>query len=102
VRTRWAAPLIVVALFGCGSEQSDEPLVDAADFEFAKRDITVKPGSTVTWTNTGSTAHTVKGDGFFSKAIEPGERYSFRFSSAGSFDYICTLHTDMEGSVKVE
>ena len=102
MRPRRAAPLIVIALIGCGSEDKDTPSVDAVDFAFEEPEITVKAGTTVTWTNTGSTPHTVKGDGFFSKAIDPGKTYRFRFESAGTFDYVCTLHADMEGTVKVQ
>ena len=54
----------------------------------------MKAGDTVEWTNTGSTEHTVKGPGFFSKAIEPGAKFEHRFDHAGTFHYICTLHPE--------
>jgi plastocyanin len=94
VRAAAAALIVAAALAGCGGGDSEEPKVDAADFSFDPGTTEVKVGQTVEWTNTGSTDHTVKGPGFFSKAIEPGGTYSRRFLEAGSFKYICTLHPD--------
>ena len=47
--------------------------------------------------------HTIKGPGFFSpRALGHGEKYTHRFSKAGRFPYLCTLHpTLMRGSVLV-
>lgn len=107
MRARWAAPLIVAALLvaSCGGDDSESlspPEVNAADFAFEKSEITVDAGTTVTWTNTGKTTHTIKGDGFFSKAVDPGETYEFEFSEPGSYDYLCTLHPDdMKGTIQV-
>jgi len=67
----------------------------------------------VTWTNTGETIHTVKGKGFFSKAIDPGGDYEFTFGPstlrvrggvvpAPEYRYHCTLHpTRMRGTIVV-
>ena len=87
------ALVALVAFAGCGSGSSD-PKVKAEDFDFSTTKLTVKAGDTVTWTNAGSTEHTVKGDGFFSRAIEPGSTYRHRFDRAGTYSYICTLHPD--------
>lgn len=88
---RTALLALTLVLVGCGSSSS-QPAVKAEDFAFSKASLTVKPGETVVWSNTGTTEHTVKGSGFFSKAIEPGSTYSHRFDAAGTFRYICTLH----------
>jgi plastocyanin len=82
---------LALALVGCGSSSS-QPAVKAEDFDFSQKSLTVKAGETVVWTNTGATEHTVKGPGFFSKAIEPGATYSHRFDASGTFSYFCTLH----------
>jgi plastocyanin len=101
-----AALIVSVASPGCGSSgksggsSSDE--VQAGEFFFKAKEIRVKAGGQVTWTNTGKTTHTVKGPGFFSQAIDPGMRYSHRFSTAGRFPYLCTLHPQlMRGTVVV-
>jgi plastocyanin len=82
---------LTVLLVGCGSSSS-QPAVKAEDFDFSRASLTVKAGETVVWTNAGTTEHTVKGSGFFSRAIEPGGKYSHRFDAAGTFSYFCTLH----------
>ena len=77
--------------------------VDTFDFGFDPADDTVEAGDTVTWENSGETIHTVKGDGFFSKAINPGDSYEHRFTKPGTYDYICTLHPDqMQGTIVVK
>ena len=77
--------------------------VDTFDFGFDPADDTIEAGDTVTWENSGETIHTVKGDGFFSKAINPGDSYEHRFTKPGTYDYICTLHPDqMQGTIVVK
>jgi plastocyanin len=77
--------------------------VDAVDFAFEPEDVTVEPGTTVAWTNNGMTTHTVKGNGFFSEAIDPGADYRYTFDKPGTYKYICTLHPDqMRGTVVVK
>lgn len=63
--------------------------------------ITVKAGTTVTWTNNDSMAHTVTGAGWSSDQLSYGQSFSHKFSSAGSFDYHCSIHPVMQGTVNV-
>ncbi len=100
--------LVGVPSLGCGGEERPSRTarpsteVAAADFRFEPATAAVKEGATVTWTNTGKQIHNVKGPGFFSKAIDPGERYHLRFEKAGSYRYLCTLHPQqMRGTVTV-
>ena len=69
-------------------------------------DITV--GTTVAWDNADIT-HTVSSgkapetDGIFdSELMEFGDVFEFTFTDAGTFDYFCTLHPWMVGTVNVE
>lgn len=81
---------------------SSSTSVEAYDFGFRPPSETLKIGDAVTWTNTGRTTHTVKGPGFFSQAINPGQSYSFTFKKSGTYHYICTLHpTLMRGTIVV-
>jgi plastocyanin len=97
---------------GCGGDDADdasgassssgEPRVEALDFEFESAKLTVAAGTAVTWDNAGETIHTVKGRGFFSRAIDPGGTYEHRFSDPGTYRYLCTLHpTTMRGTISV-
>jgi plastocyanin len=85
-----------------GSSSPSSTSIEAYDFGFRPSSEAVKVGDAVTWTNTGQTTHTVKGPGFFSKAITPGQGYSFTFKNPGTYRYICTLHpTLMRGTIVV-
>ena len=78
--------------------------VTIKDMAFSPADITVAKGTKVTWTNNDSTAHTVTGDsehGPNSQPIEPGKSYSFTFADEGTFNYHCTIHPEMTGTVTV-
>ena len=73
--------------------------------------LTVKTGTSVTWTNKDSTIHTVtsglpeKGDVgtlFDSSLINPGNTFVHVFDKQGTFDYSCTLHPFMHGQINVK
>lgn len=75
--------------------------MDIVDFAFAQPEITVRPGTTVTWTNTGVAPHTVTGLPTESGTIDPGQSFSYTFDTAGTFDYQCAFHPQMTGRVIV-
>jgi len=65
--------------------------------------MTVKKGESVTWVNKDPFPHTVTAAGKFdSKSIAANGKWSYRATKAGEFPYICTLHPNMTGAVKVE
>nr|WP_246282015.1 multicopper oxidase domain-containing protein [Nitrosopumilus ureiphilus] len=65
--------------------------------------IQVNSGSTVTWTNDDFVAHTVTDveKSFDSEFIQAGSIWSKTFEKSGEFDYFCTLHPWMKGTVSV-
>ena len=68
---------------------------------YAPTAVTVDAGDTVTWVfDDGNIPHDVKGDGFKSPKQRDGE-WSHTFADAGSYDYFCTLHPYMKGTVEV-
>lgn len=71
---------------------------------FVPNPITVAVGTTVTWTNNDSTSHTVTSNtGLFnSNVLSAGKSFSFTFPTAGTFQYHCTFHSGMVGSVVVQ
>jgi plastocyanin len=85
---------------GSGADSSDA--IAVRDFEFAPSSYTTAAGEKVVWENEGEQIHNVKGKGFFSRSIDAGESYSFTFDRAGSYDYLCTLHPQMKGTIAVE
>jgi plastocyanin len=73
-------------------------------FAFAPNSITVKAGTTVTWTNEDSVTHTVTSDtGLFdSGGLNKGGTFSYTFTTEGSYPYHCTPHaSSMAGTVIV-
>lgn len=79
--------------------------VTIQDFAFSPASITVKAGTTVTWTNKDSTVHTVtETDGKTgpdSGTMEQGKAYSFTYVAAGTYAYHCNFHSGMTGTVTV-
>jgi plastocyanin len=77
--------------------------VNIDNFAFAPATLTVKAGTTVTWTNKDEDPHTVvdNGGAFRSQALGSGGTFSFTFPTAGTFDYICSIHPFMRGTVVV-
>ena len=77
--------------------------VAITDFKFNPATLTVPVGSTVTWTNQDEEPHTLaaKDGSFHSPGIDTHGTYSFTFSTPGSYDYICSIHPFMTGTVVV-
>ena len=70
---------------------------------FTPDDVDISVGTTVTWTNTDSVAHTSTSNasGWDSGTIAPGRRFSFTYQTAGTFPYHCAIHPGMVGTVVV-
>jgi plastocyanin len=68
--------------------------VDIANFAFGQRNLTVKVGTTITWTNKDRAPHTVTADGkqFDSGNLTTGKAFTFEAKQAGSFPYYCEIH----------
>jgi plastocyanin len=72
-------------------------------FAFAPATLTVSAGTTVTWINRDEEPHTVAAsDGsFHSPGMGTGASFTHTFSTAGTFDYLCSIHPMMHGTVVV-
>lgn len=87
---------------------ADQPAAPADvkidNFAFGPQSLTVKVGTTVTWTNRDDIPHTVvSSDGVFkSKARDTDETFSYKFEKAGTYSYFCSLHPKMTGQVVVQ
>jgi plastocyanin len=79
----------------------------SSGFNFTPATVTIKAGTTVTWTNTTGTPHTVTSDAgapapFDSGTVNAGGgTFSFTFTQPGSYGYHCNFHTYMQGTVVV-
>jgi len=109
-RLLWLAALsllIVSALAPAAWAQGEEVTVNMEDNFFDQANITVEPGTTVTWVQSGDNPHTTTSyDGLWdSGMIEGGSdgTFSFTFEEPGTYDYFCIPHEElgMIGSVTV-
>lgn len=85
------------------------------DKAYSPNPIEVKAGGGVTWSNDDSQIHAATSgispagsnetsgpDGVFdSGMLSPGATFDFVFDTAGTYDYYCTLHPQMVGTVTV-
>ena len=71
---------------------------------FIPSEITVAPGTTVTWVNVEAMPHTVVdlNKAFRSKTLVKDATFSFTFTTAGDYNYLCSIHPNMKGKVIVK
>ena len=82
--------------------------VAITDFKYAPVAISVKAGTTITWTNRDSAPHTAtSGDSpnpdrvFDTDIITKGQSKTIKISKRGTFTYYCALHPFMTATVTV-
>ena len=77
--------------------------VSIKNFAYSPQSLTIKVGTTVTWTNEDDVTHSVTADtGGFNASIGPGETVSFAFTKLGTYQYHCNPHPDMLGTIVVQ
>lgn len=114
----FAAMLLTIA--ACKSATGPGgPAVAITEYQFSPETLTVKVGSTVTWTNRGTVDHSVTSDtnsavtfasptlapatggGGYGGGTGPGG-YGLTFHTAGTYPYHCSFHpTLMHGAIVV-
>ena len=82
---------------------AEDTSVTISKFAFAPKEITVAPGTRITWINKDETPHTISttDKSFMSKAMDTDDKYEYTFVKEGDFSYFCTLHPFMTGIVHV-
>lgn len=101
-----AAVVVNVQLVACpGSGTTDATI---QNFAFSPGTLTISANTIVKWTNNDSTTHTVTSTtvpangSFDSGNITPGTSVCFKFTVAGTYQYHCSIHTFMLGTVTVQ
>ena len=86
------------------ASQTGEVSVNISGFKFDPASITVKVGTTVTWTNLDTAAHTVTADdgSWTSDSLKQGATYSHTFDQAGTYTYKCNFHPTMVGTIVIQ
>jgi amicyanin len=85
--------------------QTTAAAVSIDNFTFNPQKLTVKAGTTVTWTNKDDIPHGIAatGNAFArSNALDTDNTYSFTFTTPGTYQYFCYIHPHMTGTIVVE
>jgi len=78
--------------------------VNIDNFMFTAMELTIAPGTQVTWVNKDDVPHTVVSveHKFKSKALDTDEMFSFTFQDPGTYEYFCSVHPKMTGKIIVK
>ncbi len=92
---------------GGGSSAKPEPIflgIKIEGFAFNLNSMTIGVGTTVKWMNKDSVAHTVTSDSgkFESGLLNNGQTWEYTFKEAGTYEYHCTPHPSMKGTIIVK
>lgn len=105
--------LFLIFVAACGGGATAPPYSEPAPpsegaeviiegFAFEPAILTIAPGTTITWINQDSVAHTVAIAGVESPSLDKGDSWSYPFDTAGTFDYSCGIHPYMKGQIEVQ
>lgn len=96
---------VALALTGslCGPALAETVTIHISNFTFTPAQITVKVGTTVTWTNDDDIPHSVieNAHKFHSTPLDTGNTFSMTFTDPGEVDYFCGFHAMMQGKIIV-
>ena len=96
---------VVLPGWAQNASQASADAVSIDNFTFGPQTLTVKAGTTVTWTNKDDIPHGIASDNNAfakSKALDTDDSYSFTFTTPGTYQYFCYIHPHMTGTVVVE
>lgn len=89
-----------------GTAQAATRQVVIEGYAYSPATLTITVGTTVTWTNEDTAAHDVQTSSgpatLDSPMLDQGEQWSYTFTTAGTYDYYCTVHPEMTARVVVE
>lgn len=100
-----SAPFVAAIILPAVAQQAPARAVSIENFTFNPPTLTVKTGTTVTWTNKDDIPHGIasSSNAFTrSKALDTNDSFSFTFATPGSYQYFCYIHPHMVGTIVVE
>jgi len=96
---------VVLPGWAQNASQASADAVSIDNFTFGPQTLTVKVGTTVTWTNKDDIPHGIASDNNAfakSKALDTDDSYSFTFTTPGTYKYFCYVHPHMTGTIVVQ
>ena len=99
-----------LSLFALGDEMKNadstkQNRIEIKDFAFNPQTITVKSGDKITWINRDEEPHTVVSVGKKfprSSGLDTDQEYSITAGAPGTYEYFCSVHPKMTGTIVVE
>jgi plastocyanin len=77
--------------------------ISIENFDFVPAEVTISPGTRVTWVNRDDAPHTATSyeNKFNSGGLDTGDKFSFVFDNTGDYSYFCLLHPHMRAVIRV-
>jgi plastocyanin len=88
---------------GSAKNQSDSNEVNIDNFSFTPPTLTIPVGTKVTWINHDDVPHIIMNTDkrFVSPVLDTDERFSYTFTSPGTYTYYCSIHPKMTARIIV-
>jgi plastocyanin len=88
---------------GSEKNQSDSNQVNIDNFSFTPPTLTVPVGTKVTWVNHDDVPHIVTNTDkrFVSPVLDTDEKFSYTFTTPGTYNYYCSIHPKMTAKIIV-
>jgi plastocyanin len=100
-----SAPLVAPLVLPAFAQQAQPNAISIDNFTFSPTKLTVKAGTTVTWTNKDDIPHGIAWSSNAltrSKAMDTNDSVTFTFTTPGTYQYFCYIHPHMVGTIVVE
>jgi plastocyanin len=100
-----SAPIVAAVIPPALAQKAQATAASISNFTFDPKTLTVKAGTTVTWTNKDDIPHGLAwaNNAFTrSKALNTDDSTSVTFTTPGTYQYFCYLHPFMTGTIVVE
>lgn len=101
----WVSGLFLEATEREEKAPAEKAEIKIDNFAFTPTELTVKAGTIVEWVNRDDIPHVVVSDDkktFKSKALDTDDRFSYTFTTPGTYSYFCSVHPKMTGRVIVQ
>ncbi len=102
--TTSANPAAAPAPAAAAAPSAGAAAVSITKFTFSPATITVAPGQPITWTNADPVAHTTTSNdkAWDSGGLQPGATFTTTLTQPGTYEYHCTIHPFIHGTVVVQ
>jgi plastocyanin len=97
-----SAPAVGVA--GANLGTATVKIAATGQLSFVPAMQTAHVGDIIQWTNTGSVEHTITFDAqpsLSDPSLQPGGQWEVKFTTAGTYQYRCSIHANMLGTIVV-